>query len=137
MKLRYCMHMPNYRIVYLMNVVLYEFYLLWHTNLLKILYQAIISDCDFRSFYAEIINFMGIHFEILFFLYFYVCSVSFCNSLNIYTITPIVLWNLHYEHVKSLIEMSVHRVQNYLIKLNHSTDSFRKLIYFENHIYTK
>lgn len=55
------------------------------------------------------------------YLNFYIRSVSFCNSLDIYTFTPIVLLNLHFEHVKSSNEMSVHWVQNYLVNLNNGT----------------
>lgn len=55
------------------------------------------------------------------YLNFYIRSVSFYNSLDIYTFTPIVLLNLHFEHVKSSNEMSVHWVQNYLVNLNNGT----------------
>lgn len=55
------------------------------------------------------------------YLNFYIRSVSFYNSLDIYTFTSIVLLNLHFEHVKSSNEMSVHWVQNYLVNLNNGT----------------
>lgn len=70
------------------------------------------------------------------YLNFYIRSVSFYNSLDIYTFTPIVLLNLHFEHVKSSNEMSS-KLLGQLEQRHHSTNSFRKIIYIENHIHTK